>query len=88
MRTIEESIIEIMLECKSSLSCNCDPPAIIDAKKKLKIIVITGFLEEANTINIDKNPYPPEIAGTSLWWKPVAWTTPAIPANAPAIAKA
>ena len=66
MRTIEESIIEIMMECKSSLSCNWDPPAIIDAKKKLRIIVITGFLEEANTIKIDKNPYPPEIAGTSL----------------------
>ena len=66
IRTIEESIIEIMLECKSSLSCNWDPPAIIEAKKKLKIIVITGFLEEANTINIDKNPYPPEMAGTSL----------------------
>ena len=88
IKTTEDRIIEIMLECSPSLSCNWDPPEIIVAKNKLKIMVNRGFLEEAKTIKIDKKPYPPEIAGTNLWWKAPAWTAPAIPANAPAIAKA
>ena len=86
--TTEDKIIDIKLECKLSRSCNWDPPAIIAEKNNANNIVGIIFLPEAKTINIDKNPYPPEIEGTSLWWNTLAWKTPANPAIPPAIAKA
>ena len=63
--TTEDKIIDIKLECKLSRNCNWEPPAIIAEKNNANNIVGMILLPDAKTIKMDKNPYPPEIEGTS-----------------------